>query len=429
MTMESAAFTPVGFLTLALFVLAYVGVVCEEFIAMKKSKPVLLGAGLIWLSIAVFAPSFGVSHDDLHHAIHGGLEEFGSLLLFLLAAMTYVDSLRDRNVLAVLQTKMVRLGLSYRKLFWVTGVLAFCLSPIIDNLTTALVVGTIIVTVGAGNPRFIAISCISAVNAANAGGAFSPFGDITTLMVWQAGHVAFTEFFALFLPSLVCFIIPAAIMSPFIGQGNPPPITESVAMKRGGKRIIALGILTIAMAVAFENFLGLPPFVGMMVGLSFLMILGWYINSRGKNPDKDFDVIDIVSSAEWDTLLFFYGVMFCIGGLGFVGWLSFASHALYGGMGADATNILLGQVSALIDNIPIMFAVLTMNPDMSHFQWLLVTLTTGIGGSLLAAGSAAGVALMGVARGHYTFASHLKWTPVLALGFAAAVGMHYWVNG
>jgi Na+/H+ antiporter NhaD/arsenite permease-like protein len=117
-----------------------------------------------------------------------------------------------------------------------------------------------------------------------------------------------------------------------------------------------------------------------------------------------------------------------VGGLGAVGYLALASHAVYEGLGATTANILIGLISAVVDNIPVMFAVLTMNPDMHDGQWLLVTMTAGVGGSLLSIGSAAGVALMGQARGIYTFASHLRWSWAVALGYAASIGCHLWLN-
>ncbi|HEA15378.1 MAG TPA: sodium:proton antiporter, partial [Pseudoalteromonas prydzensis] len=131
---------------------------------------------------------------------------------------------------------------------------------------------------------------------------------------------------------------------------------------------------------------------------------------------------------EWDTLLFFYGIVMCVGGLGFLGYLNLMSEMLYGSWSATTANIFLGVISAVIDNIPVMFAVLSMQPDMSHGQWLLITLTAGVGGSLLSIGSAAGVALMGQARGYYTFFGHLKWTPVIALGYGASIMLHLWLN-
>ncbi|RLA20441.1 MAG: sodium:proton antiporter, partial [Gammaproteobacteria bacterium] len=142
-----------------------------------------------------------------------------------------------------------------------------------------------------------------------------------------------------------------------------------------------------------------------------------------------FDVFEKVAGAEWDTLFFFYGVILAVGGLGFIGYLGMASEFIYGDLGPTTANILVGLMSAIVDNIPVMFAVLTMNPDMSQAQWLLVTLTAGVGGSLLSVGSAAGVALMGQARGHYTFFSHLKWTPAIAVGYFASIYVHMLMSG
>ena len=146
--------------------------------------------------------------------------------------------------------------------------------------------------------------------------------------------------------------------------------------------------------------------------------------------DQSFDVFHKVANLEWDTLLFFYGVMVCVGGLSFIGYLDLTSHYLYGAT-VDPTiaNIAVGIASAFVDNGTIMLAVLTMDPDISQGQWLLVTLTAGVGGSLLAVGSAAGVGLMGQAKGIYTFTSHLKWTPVIALGYAASIAVHFLING
>ncbi len=410
------------------FVLTYIAVLTEELSHLKKSKPVMLGAGIIWVIVGIIAKIHYVDHDELHHAVLSGLEEYSSLMLFLLAAMTYIAALEERNVFGTLRGKLVQAGFSLRQLFWVTGILAFFLSPIADNLTTALVMGAVVMAVGKGNPKFVAIACINIVCAANAGGAFSPFGDITTLMVWQAGHVQFFEFFALFLPSTVCFLIPATIMSFFVPKGKPSPLKGTEKMKRGAKTFIFLGLMTIAMAIGFEQFLGLPPFMGMMMGMSILMLSSYVLVKTGPKDDE-FDIIKKVQAAEWDTLLFYFGVIFSVGGLAYLGYMELASNAMYGQWGADKTNIALGVISALVDNIPVMFAVLTMNPELSHFQWLLITLTTGVGGSLLSIGSAAGVALMGTARGYYTFFAHLKWAPVIALGYFAAIGTHYLVNG
>lgn len=427
-TIPSMVSDPWAMTALAVFVISYIAVLFEEKTHLRKSKPVMLGAGLVWVCIGIMAPKYGVDHHVLRGAVHHGLEEYGSLLLFLLAAMTYIAALEERNVFATLRAKLVTAGLNMRQIFWATGIFAFFLSPIADNLTTALVMGAVVMAVGANDPKFVGIACLNIVNAANAGGAFSPFGDITTLMVWQAGHVSFFDFFPLFLPSVVCFLIPAVIMNFFVKPHKPLAMNEDVKMKMGARYIIFLGLMTIAMAVSFEQVLGLPPFMGMMTGMSLLMISAFFIRKFGKGHDSKFDILEQVQNAEWDTLLFFFGVIFSVGGLTFLGYLELVSTTMYDGYGASITNIIMGFASAIIDNIPVMFAILSMNPDLDQFQWLLVTLTCGVGGSMLSIGSAAGVALMGVARGQYTFFGHLKWFPIILIGYAAAIGTHFMIN-
>ena len=169
----------------------------------------------------------------------------------------------------------------------------------------------------------------------------------------------------------------------------------------------------------------------MMTGLGVLSIFGFYLKKKESRLSSGGDVFDIfrkVSRAEWDTLFFFYGVLMCVGGLSTFGYMALSADIMYGDLGASTANILVGFMSAIVDNIPVMFAVLTMMPEMDLGQWLLVTLTAGAGGSMLSIGSAAGVALMGQARGVYTFFTHLRWTPVIILGYAASVAVHFWWN-
>ncbi len=420
---------PAAIFCVFVFIISYVFVMTEEKTKLRKSKPVILGAGVIWAVIAYKAPHYNVPHEELEKALLHDLDEYGGLALFLLTAMTYIGVLQAGNVFQALRAWLVGKGFSYRALFWVTGFLAFFLSPVADNMTTALVMGTVIMAVGAGNPKFVSLAFINIVVAANAGGAFSPFGDITTLMVWQSGRVEFMEFFTLFIPSLVNFAVPAIIMTPFLPSGQPKKLDEQVKMLRGAPFVIFLFALTITLAITFEQILGLPAFMGMMTGLSLLMFFAYYHRMTRREYEDEFDIFKFVAAAEWDTLLFFFGVMFSVGGLAFMGWLTLASDAMYGGLGPTAANTIVGAASAIVDNIPIMFAVLSMGPEMEHFQWLLVTLTCGVGGSLLSIGSAAGVALMGAARGQYTFMLHLKWTPVIAVGYVASIGAHFLVNG
>ena len=577
-----------GYMGVALFVGAYALVPLENSIHLRKSKPVLMAAGIIWIFVALAYLGVGDTHTA-HEAIKDSLLEYAELFLFLLAAMTYINSLEERNVFLCLRAFLVSRGFSLVQIYWITGLLAFVISPVADNLTTALLMGAVVLAVGGKNRTFIALACINIVVAANAGGAFSPFGDITTLMVWQKGKVEFLEFFDLFLPSLVNWLVPAVIMMFAIGKAQPEVADEEVSLKYGAVPMMGLFLLTIITAVSFHNFLHLPPAAGMMLGLAYLgafsyhvkihegrfnrydRILGvrntlpfnpqyatskrdksisqiiasipypafaidlnhkvthwnehiekltgvpagdrigtdkhwspfwpekkeiladmvmddvpkqrfaklyhdehhasWMIDSgheaarffptigeKGARlimtaaPVRDatgtvigaieivrdakkfvsekshFDLMKRIARAEWDTLLFFYGVILCVGGLSQFGYLGLVSNLMYTDMGATYANSLVGVLSAIVDNIPVMFAVLTMDPSMPHGQWLLVTLTAGVGGSLLSIGSAAGVALMGTARGIYTFGAHLKWTPVIALGYGLSILVHLWLN-
>jgi len=419
----------VGYMALGLFVIAYILVMVEEFTHFRKSKPVILVAGIIWGLIGWVYAQHGLPHAA-ETALRHNILEYSELFLFLLVAMTYIEAMRERNVFEALKVWLINKGFTFRQLFWITGFLAFFISPIADNLTTALIMGAVVMAVGANNPRFVSIAFVNIVIAANAGGAFSPFGDITTLMVWQKGVLEFGEFFALFIPSLVNFLVPAAIMHFAIKNDSAGENLPLVSPKLGGMVIVSLFMLTIATAVGFHSFLHLPPAMGMMTGLSYLMIAAYFIRRREeKTQPQGFDVFRRVGMAEWDTLLFFFGIIVSVGGLGFMGYLALTSEAMYVSWGATYANIMVGLLSSVVDNIPVMFAVLTMNPDMSDSQWLLVTLTAGVGGSLLSVGSAAGVALMGQSKGLYTFGSHLKWMPVIALGYVASVAMHMWLSG
>ena len=432
----------IGIASLAIFVIAYLLVMSEEFTHLRKSKPVIIAAGIIWAMIGAVYMSHGIP-ELAEQAVRHNLLEYSELMLFLLVAMTYINAMEERQVFDALRSWLIRKGYGFRQLFWMTGILAFFISPVADNLTTALLMCAVVLSVGGDNTRFISLACINIVVAANAGGAFSPFGDITTLMVWQKGVIDFWGFFALFLPSVVNFVVPAAIMHFAVPDENPVASGEVIQMKRGAKRIIAFFLLTIATAVMYHNFLGLPPVIGMLTGLGYLKFFGFYLKKTSHRclpaNVKDehaglmgdvvpFDIFTKIARAEWDTLFFFYGVVLCVGGLGFLGYLGMASDIMYNQWGATSANVAVGVLSAIVDNIPVMFAVLTMNPDMSTGQWLLVTLTAGVGGSLLSIGSAAGVALMGQARGQYTFFGHLKWAPVIALGYVASILVHFWIN-
>ena len=445
--------TWVGYLTLLLFLIAYLLVVFEEKIQLKKSKPVVLIGCIMWLCIGVYEIKHEAHHASIyslkegstvHYEVRqegGALEyvehlvsEIGALFFFLLVAMTYINTLSSLNVFQALRAWLLSKGLGFKSLFWATGIITFFLSPVADNLTSALLMSTVALAVSDGNRKFIVPAFVNIIVAANAGGAWSPFGDITTLMVWTAGKVETLKFCYLMIPSIVNWFIPALIMSFFLPKGKPSGPKERMAMKPGAKRCMLFFALSIATAVSFHQFLDLPPFLGMMTGLGYLMFAQYYMQKWGekaflkkmglmgeRRKVSRYEFFKQVEQVEFDTLLFFFGVLTAVGALSYVGFLALVGGGVYSFMGDTAANTAIGVLSAIVDNIPIMYAVLNMDLVMGLDQWLLITLTAGVGGSLLSIGSAAGVAVMGINRENYTFISHLKWTPVIALGYAASI--------
>ena len=453
---------PLAWLVLVAFAAAYGFVIWGERHELKKSVPVLVGAGVIWTVVALVYIGY---HDqslveEMNYGFEHSVIEIGELTFFLITAMTYVITLEERNVFEWVRFKMLAAGLSQRMIFWATGAAAFMLSPFLDNLTTALALVSVVIAVGGAtrDRNFVVLSAINLVVAANAGGAFSPFGDITTLMVWQAGKIEFFEFYSIFLPSLVNWLVPAVIMSFAIKASTAEVVNEPVTLKKGAVPMIGLFALTLFMAVTAHVALDLPPVIGMTSGLGLLMLYGYFLqhheHANWEAPvlpesvpldvletienhfvprHKPFDTLQGIRNLEWDTLLFFYGILMAVAGLAQLGFLVEASRFLYGELGPTFTNTVVGILSAIVDNIPVMSAVLMMDPTMVHGQWMLVTLTAGVGGSLLSIGSAAGVALMGAAKmvdetgrwtNVYTFMGHLKWTWAVAMGYVASIYVH-----
>ena len=438
-----------GYFSLVVIVFAYIAAMLEDITMLRKSKPMILGASLVWFAIVLVYRQ----HGDVQPAVDAfksNLQAYIELLLFIMVSMTYLNAMEDNHVFEALRNWLVGARFGYRKLFWVTGVLVFFLSTVVNGLTAGLLMGAVVVAVGKGNSRFVSLACVNIVIATNAGGSLSPLGGISTLFVWQKGMVEFTQFFSLFFPCLVNFLVPAVIMSFAVPKECPVLEARKVTLQRGAIRVILLFGVTIALAVSFDMLLGLPPAAGMMAGLSLLQLFSYYLerSEQTNSPDVErslihlsepdvgreileppsHDIFKKIGRLEWDTLLFFYGAMMGIGGLGFIGYLDAISHWLYGQHDATVANVLIGLSSALVDNGTLMFAVLSMHPDIPQGQWLLLTLTLGVGGSLLAIGSAPGIGLLGVTKGQYSFLVHLKWCPVILLGYFAAIGVHFLVN-
>ena len=420
--------TWVGIISLIVFVLGYYFIATEDKYHINKAKPALFIGTFIFMLIGVYFALNGLDKKPLEEEVNKLIVEIAEIFFFLMVAMTYIEAMIDRRVFSTLRYNLVSKGYSYRKLFWITGVLSFFISPVADNLTTALILSTVLITIDKENKDFLVPGAINIVVAANAGGAWSPFGDITTLMVWIDGKGAFEEFLFLFPASIIGWLITAFLLSRFVPADKPHfDISErKVELKRGAKAIIALFVFTIACAVLSHQLLDLPAMWGMMFGLALLKL---YIYKMNLKSDKDHFINPFawIAKIENDTLLFFFGILAAVGGLHFLGYLHYLTE-LYDILGATIVNVIIGFVSAVIDNVPVMSAVLKANPNMgeaARAQWMLVTLTAGIGGSLISFGSAAGVGVMGKMKGIYTFGSHMKYAWTVFLGYIVSIAIWY----
>jgi len=419
--------TWVGILSLIIFLVGYYFIATEDKYHINKAKPALLAGTSIFMLIGLYFSLNGLDGHHLETEIEKLIVEIAGIFFFLLVAMTYIEAMIDRGVFSALRYRLVSHGYSYKKLFWVTGLLAFFISPVADNLTTALILSTVLLTIDKENKSFLVPGAINIVVAANAGGAWSPFGDITTLMVWVDGKGSFTEFLFLFPAAFIGWFVTALLLSRFVPDGEPPFNADEKKedIREGGKVIIGLFAFTIAMAVLSHQVLHLPAMWGMMFGLAILKIYVYYIN-QNSGPTQ-LNAFSWIAKIENDTLLFFFGILAAVGGLHFLGFLEYFT-ALYSQFGATVVNIGVGFLSAVVDNVPVMSAVLKANPDMgadAQSQWMLVTMTAGVGGSLISFGSAAGVGVMGKMHGIYTFSSHMKYAWTVLIGYIVSIAIWY----
>ena len=419
-------FTWVGFGALAIFVIAYYFVAMEEKYHIDKAKPALFAGTFMFMLIAFYYMMHGMSMDLVHTQAQHLILEIAEIFFFLFVAMTYIETMIHMNVFEKLKYNLISKGYSYRKLFWLTGFIAFFLSPIADNLTTALILSTVLITIERENKMFLVPGAINIVVAANAGGAWSPFGDITTLMAWTAGKGTFTDFLFLFPASLLGYLVTAILLSRFVPQTQPPfdaSKEEVPVMSNGAKVVMGLGVFTIFSAVMSHQVLHLPAMWGMMFGLSLLKLYDYRLK---KKHGAGFQVFQSMSKIENNTLMFFFGILAAVGALYFIGWLALAAVVYDPSvLGPTWSNIGVGFLSAIVDNVPVMSAVLKASPEMGLDQWMLVTLTAGVGGSLISFGSAAGVGVMGKLPGIYTFGAHMKYSWTILIGYIVSVSVWY----
>ncbi|MGB3750871.1 MAG: sodium:proton antiporter NhaD [Arcobacteraceae bacterium] len=418
--------TWVGIACLIIFVVGYYFIAMEEHYQIDKAKPALLTGTLLFMLIAFYYAINDMNMDLVHTQAQHLILEIAEIFFFLFVAMTYIESMIHMGVFDRLKYNLISRGYTYKKLFWVTGLLAFFISPIADNLTTALILSTVLITIEKTRKEFLIPGAINIVVAANAGGAWSPFGDITTLMAWTSGKGAFGDFLFLFPSSVIGYLITAYLLSKFVPSDIPEfdaSIEKKPELMVGANIIIGLGVFTIFCAVMTHQVLHLPAMWGMMFGLALLKLYGYRLKRVHKS---DFDVFHSMAKIENNTLMFFFGILAAVGALYFIGWLALAAVVYDPSvLGPTWSNIGVGFLSAIVDNVPVMSAVLKASPTMGLDQWMLVTLTAGIGGSLISFGSAAGVGVMGKLPGIYTFASHMKFSWTILIGYIVSIAVWY----
>lgn len=425
-TIPDLTFTWVGYASLVIFVVAYYFVATEEKYNIDKAKPALFAGTFMFIIIAVYYMLNELDMNLVNTQAKHLILEIAEIFFFLFVAMTYIETLIHMNVFEKLKYNLVSKGYTYRKLFWLTGLIAFFISPVADNLTTALILSTVLITIEREKASFLVPSAINIVVAANAGGAWSPFGDITTLMTWTSGKGQFADFLFLFPASIGGYLITAYLLSRFVPETQPnfDATTEKVPeLMQGANRVVALGVITILSAVLSHQLLHLPAMWGMMFGLALLKMYQYRLKIK---YNSKLNIFESMSKIENNTLLFFFGILAAVGALYFVGWLSLAAVVYDPSvLGPTWSNIGVGFLSAIVDNVPVMSAILKANPDMGVDQWMLVTMTAGVGGSLISFGSAAGVGVMGKLPGIYTFSSHMKYSWTIFIGYVASVAIWY----
>ena len=418
-------------------------------LSLPKSQPVLVASIIIWLMIAITYHDSGFDEAVIDSMRYDFLT-VSEIMIFLIVLIVFMNILRERLFFEWIKEKLIQTGFGYLGLFWFIGILCFCFSPLINNITLVLLMSSIVMAIGGDNQKFVSITCTNIVVATNAGSSFSPFGDIVTLLVWHHELVHALSFFHLFLPALLSFLLPTLLMGLAVPNGSPKHLAVNVKLKRGTGRIIIIFLGTLVITAAFNVFFGLPPFFGMLLGLSFLNFFGFFLLSKlpksvakkrameESRSDMEaikrfgeivpFNIFNQVARAEWDAILFFCGVALSIGGLSFMGYMSVMNELIYVDYKPEFANVIMGITSALIQNVTLMTFVLSMSPAMSLGDWLLANLTISIGGSLLSVGSAAGLTLMIFTKGQFTFLSHLRWSMLIFLGYIAAILCHFLLN-
>ncbi len=396
-------------LLILLAVAAFLGVVLEEVIHVNKAKVVLLFGALSWMLMFIFAPDLAY-REKVEAALEHNITDIASLWLFLLATMTFVAYLNKKGLIENLVHVILPKRISERKLLFLIGIFAFVFSSIADNITATLVSVALILSLKLDAKKNLKFATL-VVFAVNSGGVAMITGDVTTLMIFLAGHVQIANLLMLSVPALLAVLLLAALLS----QGmNGEVLVEkngARAIRKVDQSIAVIFMLTIMCTILGSFFYGIPPVLTFLTGLAVMFLVARFFN---EDIDND-PILEYIRIIEFETLLFFLGVLLVVGMLQFIGTLEGLTH-LYQLMPSLAANYLMGLLSALIDNVPLTAALLKSNLEMSTAEWMGLTYAVGVGGSLLVIGSAAGIVAMSKIS-ELTFASYFRSLFALLIAF------------
>lgn len=421
----------VTFLLLATFFVGYSAITLEHTLKLNKAASALVTGTLCW---TIFIVSEGDKHAVARMLEHH-MGEVSGILFFLLGAMVVVELIDAHDGFEII-TSRIRTT-NKRSLLWLLSLLTFFLSAILDNLTTTIVVVSLLRKLIEDREERLLFVGLTVV-AANAGGAWSPMGDVTTTMLWIGGQIsAVPTMTSLFLPSLVCLLVPTWILGsrlrgeiPNVRRLSDEPYTSSLFERNA---VFGLGVGTLLMVPLFKAVTHLPPFMGMLFGLGVMWVVTEMIHSGKDEAEKDIlSVNHAIRKIDTPSILFFLGILLAISSLqstqilaGLATWLDTAIG------NATVVGLLIGFLSAIVDNVPLVAAAQGMyslsHYPMDHFFWQFLAYCAGTGGSALIVGSAAGVAAMGLEQIHFFW--YVKRISLLAIaGYLAGAFTYLWLR-
>lgn len=416
---------PTSWLGLAVLLIFSIGmllIVFEAKLHIDKFKPALFMLSS-FLLIGIYYWMSGDDPQRFEPFIEMQKEnkvDLFSLIAFMAFMWMIVEILAERGVFGALNSYLIARGLGARQMFWATGALAALLSPFVNNITTAMIFGKSIKEIS-HNQQYTHIAMCNLIIASNSGVWF--LGTATSLMVVLAGKISILGLLALLPASLIGWVVSAAVLQTFylnkLGGALIDTAPNNVHVKYGGWGMAFFGILAVATAVAMNIVLHIDIEYAIGMGLAIIGLYAWHLKRSGHNVM----LLVQLQKVEWNTLLFFIGIISGVAALNHVGWLSYISH-LFEVLSPTTVNIALGVISGILDNVPVEAAALMSDPALSDSQWALNALMVGIGGSLTVIGSAAGVMVMSIDKS-YSFATHLKFLPAILVNFFVSLGVWY----